>query len=59
MDGGAFPLKAHIHNLQVLLDPVLLLDAQVVAVARLVCQLRPFLGGRNLASYPYPVDIQA
>lgn len=34
MDQVALPLKKPVHSLVVLLDPQLLLDAQVIAVAR-------------------------
>ncbi|XP_053169630.1 uncharacterized protein LOC128353010 [Hemicordylus capensis] len=57
LDGVALPLKEQVRSLGVLLDPALLLEAQVEAVARgafaqfrLVRQLRPFLKKADLAT---------
>ncbi|XP_053106346.1 uncharacterized protein LOC128325025 [Hemicordylus capensis] len=57
LDGVALPLKEQVRSLGVLLDPALLLEAQVEAVARgafawlrLVRQLRPFLEKADLAT---------
>ena len=57
LDGVALPLKEQVRSLGVLLDPQLLLDSQVAAVARgafaqlrLIRQLRPYLSCSDLTT---------
>lgn len=64
MDWVALLLEAHFHSLVVLQAPGLLQEVQVVAVARiahyqlrLVLQMCPFLGERNLATVTHALFI--
>ncbi|KAF7254272.1 putative RNA-directed DNA polymerase from transposon BS, partial [Varanus komodoensis] len=65
LNGVALPLKDKVRSLGVLLDPELLLEAQVTAVARsaffqlqLIHQLRPYLENDCLATVTHALDDQ-